>query len=450
MSEEKKVNINRRSFLKLGTVGAMAAAVSGTASLTNSEFSESLEQSFAPLKKEFDTIDDMIEISSDYKRFDQMNIMFARGVWDAESGIGGPEGLFSLFMGKQLGHIPTDDLGTGYSRVDWALSTASWGVHDTGALLSSAGARNAGILQDWERFTNPEFEPHPFENAEEATKYVKRATEFLGASLVGIAPFDDRWVYDKWFNPVPALLMGEPPVHEDAVLPFEPKSVIAMVFEMDYDAFRCSPSHIEGAGAGKQYSAIAETGHKVAVFLNALGYKAIPCGNDTAMSIPIAVQAGLGELGRNGVLITEEFGPRVRIGKVYTDLELIPDKPKSFGVTDFCKVCFKCADACPSDALSREKNPSVEPTVASISSNPGVAKWWQDNEKCMSYWAEQGTDCGACIAACPYNKLDGWHHDIARAVAEAPVGRSIARKLDDIFGYGDTFDSQAVEEFWNK
>jgi epoxyqueuosine reductase QueG len=135
---------------------------------------------------------------------------------------------------------------------------------------------------------------------------------------------------------------------------------------------------------------------------------------------------------------------------VFTDLELVPDQPKSFGVTEFCKVCFKCADSCPVDALSRVKEPTLEPTVESISSHPGVKKWWHNNEKCLGYWAEQGSDCGACIASCPYNKLDGWHHDLARMVAEMPVGRSIARDLDDIFGYGDTFDENAAEDFWNQ
>ncbi|MBN2046191.1 MAG: reductive dehalogenase [Anaerolineales bacterium] len=453
MSEEKqeKSKLDRRSFLKLGAIGAFTSIAAGSTKLLDGEKLEkgSSSASVSLFKKEYDTIDDMIEISPDYKRFDQRNIMFARGAWDVESGFGGPEGAFSAFIGKQLGMIPTDHQGAGYSKIDLALSIASWGVHDTGAFLSSAGVRNAGVLQDWERFTNPQLSPYEFQSAEEATKYVKKATTFLGASLVGIAPFDERWVYEKWYNLIPLLLEGGPEVHEDAVMPFQPKSVIVMAFEMDYDAFRCAPSHIEGAGAGKQYSSIAETGHKVAIFLNSLGYKAIPCGNDTALSIPIAIQAGLGELGRNNVLITEEFGPRVRLGKVFTNLELVPDKPKSFGATEFCKVCFKCADACPVDALSRIKEPSTEPTVDSISSSPGVAKWWHDNEKCLGYWAEQGSDCGACIASCPYNKLDGWHHDIARVIAEAPGGRDIARTLDDVFGYGDTFDPNAAEEFWN-
>ena len=64
------------------------------------------------------------------------------------------------------------------------------------------------------------------------------------------------------------------------------------------------------------------------------------------------MQAGMGELGRNGLLITPEFGPRVRISKILTDLPLIPDSPIEFGVTEFCDVCMKCADLCPSRSIS--------------------------------------------------------------------------------------------------
>jgi len=78
-----------------------------------------------------------------------------------------------------------------------------------------------------------------------------------------------------------------------------------------------------------------------------MGYNAIPCKNGTALSIPLAIDAGLGQLGRNGLLITPKYGPAVRIGKVLTDMPLVPDRPIDFGVTEFCQSCKKCAEHCP-------------------------------------------------------------------------------------------------------
>ena len=85
--------------------------------------------------------------------------------------------------------------------------------------------------------------------------------------------------------------------------------------------------------------------------IRSLGYEAIPCGNDTTQSIPLAIDAGFGELGRNGLLITPEFGPRQRICKVLTNLPLVADKPIDFGMQSYCETCHACGFACPAKAI---------------------------------------------------------------------------------------------------
>ena len=141
-----------------------------------------------------------------------------------------------------------------------------------------------------------------------------------------------------------------------------------------------------------------------------MGYKALSCGNDTALSIPIAIDAGLGQLGRNGLLITKEFGSRVKLVKIFTDLPLKYDKPKDFGVTEFCKTCFKCAKECEADAISKEKEPTFE--VHNISNNKGVLRWAVNAEKCYNYWLENGSECSTCIVVCPYNLKSGGKQQI--------------------------------------
>ena len=164
-----------------------------------------------------------------------------------------------------------------------------------------------------------------------------------------------------------------------------------------------------------------------------LGYEAIPSMNDTATSIPYAIKAGLGEYGRNGLLITKEFGPRVRLGKVYTDLPLAHDRPIHFGVREFCQICKRCAEACPAKAL-----PLGEPTfrVNNISNRKGVRKWSVDAEKCFGFWAAQNTDCAVCIRSCPYNKdYRKWWHRAARWLAGTRL-RRLLFALDGWMGYG--------------
>ena len=122
--------------------------------------------------------------------------------------------------------------------------------------------------------------------------------------------------------------------------------------------------------------------------------------NDTALAIPLALKAGLGEYGRHGLLITKEFGPRVRIGKIFTDLPLDPDRPHSFGVREFCDVCRRCSDACPVNAIP-DGPPSDE--VYNRSNITGVKKWTVDAEPCFQFWSNQNSDCSICVRVCPYN-----------------------------------------------
>ena len=99
------------------------------------------------------------------------------------------------------------------------------------------------------------------------------------------------------------------------------------------------------------YSRMAEIAASLAAYIRALGYPAIPCGNDTLQSIPLAIDAGLGEMGRNGLMLTPEYGPRLRICKVFTDLPLARISP----LISVCKHFAKTATLAP--ILSGESHP---------------------------------------------------------------------------------------------
>jgi reductive dehalogenase len=271
----------------------------------------------------------------------------------------------------------------------------------------------------------------------EVSRKVKRAARFFGASLVGICELDRRWVYSHVSND----LTRE---HLPMEIPEEYRYAIAMAIEMDYRLVQTSPTGGAAAATGLGYSKMAFVAGLLAQFIRGLGYKAIPCGNDTALSIPIAVEAGLGELGRNGLLITESFGPRVRLCKIFTDLPLVPDEPHFFGVEDFCRRCMKCAQDCPSRAISFGEKTTQVPTV---SNNPGVLKWPIDAEQCYKYWLANGLDCANCIRVCPFNKGEGWLHDLARAaIKNAPWLNPLFVWLDDVLGYGKQLDPATIWE----
>ncbi len=326
---------SRREAIKLLSAAGAEALVGGSSTAASvASGGGSHSKPFSPFKKEHERIEDMYEISKDYKRMEQKYTVFNRAFWDEKV-----RPNFMSNAAKKSGMVPFPQEGTpGYSKVDWALH---WAGHRAGTPLMGVGARNTENYDDWKRHANPEFKRYLFKDKADATKKVKRVASFLGASLVGIASYDERWTYSKWFDIDPSIedtktleIQWDKMSESEGVFPFQSKSVVAMAFEMDYDAMK-APGFLSGAAAGLGYSIMPEVSLKVAEFLNLLGYKSIPTGNDTGMSVPIAIQAGLGELSRMGRLATEKYGPRVRLAKVYTDLELEFGKPVSFGVLEF-------------------------------------------------------------------------------------------------------------------
>lgn len=334
-------------------------------------------------------------------RFDQRNDMFRRAKYE-------PEWVkrSAPFRARK----PNPDKA-GHGQEDYALIDAAWYVEHEFAM----GNRGSGLhgLYAWEpldpkvRSQRRRYAPDPAD----ATKMVKRAARFFGASLVGVCALDRRWLYSHVTND----LTEE---HSTLSLSEDLRYAVAMAVEMDYDYMQTAPTGGAAAATGLGYSKMAFIASLLAQFIRGLGYRALPSGNDTALSIPIAVEAGLGELGRNGLLISEEYGPRVRICKVFTDLPLSTDEPRFFGVTEFCQTCMKCATDCPSKAISFEERTTVAPTQ---SNNPGVLKWPVNPEQCYKFWIANRLDCANCIRVCPFNQQPGRHHDLVRAVIKRTV-----------------------------
>ncbi|XXF59629.1 4Fe-4S double cluster binding domain-containing protein [Thermoanaerobacterium thermosaccharolyticum] len=107
-----------------------------------------------------------------------------------------------------------------------------------------------------------------------------------------------------------------------------------------------------------------------------------------------ATKAGLGWIGKNGLLVTEKYGPRVRLGTVLTDFELDTGKPIE---TSKCGNCTLCVKSCPAMALHGKL------WEAGIERKEIV-----DAQACSEYMNKnfkhigRGSVCGICIKVCPY------------------------------------------------
>ena len=119
---------------------------------------------------------------------------------------------------------------------------------------------------------------------------------------------------------------------------------------------------------------------------------------------PFAWAAGLGWIGRNGLLINPTYGSRIRLATVLTDMPLMPGKPIGNG----CGECRLCVLTCPSKALRYSK----------FEVRPGSREEIFDADKCYErlvknkellakkhHMVEHAvTICGMCIKVCPFGK----------------------------------------------
>ena len=362
------------------------------------------------------------EILPNFQRFNQRNDVFSRSFWDPTIRSPKTERFYQTYRQPLRQWRKVD----GFTQKDYALRNASWHVTDILAELKEAEDRREGFLDEFSvQRAGPE-EKLEVGSPAEMSAEIKHVAKLFGADLVGITHIDRRWLYTHKYS-------AQTQTAKPNDLPIGLEHVIVVAQEMAYDLIQTVPSALSGTATGLGYSKDVVVLLCIAQYIRNLGYQAVASLNDTALAIPFAIQAGLGEYGRHGLLITREFGPRVRLGKIFTDLPLTHDHPTRFGVREFCEVCRRCTQACPPQAIS-----NFIPTdqIHNQSNISGVRKWTVDGEKCFNFWANQNSDCSICIRVCPYNKdYRKWYHRLGRRLAGTRL-RKLLLKLDVWLGYG--------------
>ncbi len=255
--------------------------------------------------------------------------------------------------------------------------------------------------------------------AADATETVREMFTSLGAVAAGFSPLPEEFIY---------TLKGRHDEDYGSEIDLDHPTAAVFLVEMEFDAMQAAPQPPTIEESAHQYYRAARIALTAAAILKALAVdaKAHYDAHYDVILPPLAVLAGLGELGRNNILIANRFGSRVRIGAVTTNLPLTHDTPIDLGAARFCELCRKCADNCPSHALTTGDREEIR----------GVRKWPTNVERCFGYWVNLGTDCGICMACCPYSHKNNWFHNLVRAcIRHAPFTHRLALWFDDVI-YG--------------
>jgi ferredoxin len=263
---------------------------------------------------------------------------------------------------------------------------------------------------------------------EEATALVKGLAHYYGALDVGITKLQPYHVYSH---------IGRGPGEYGAEIPLDHQYAVAFTVEMDFEFVSSAPTGPITMESSRQYVEAAKIATQLAETLRQLGYPARGHidGNYRIICPLVARDAGLGEIGRMSILMTPTHGPRVRLGVVTTNLQLILDQaPPMMEMIDFCMICKKCAENCPSRSIPMGEREDKD----------GMRRWVLNAETCFAYWNEAGTDCGICMRVCPYSHPDNPAHNMVRwGIGKSGFFRRAALLLDDVF-YGRHPESKAL------
>jgi len=256
-------------------------------------------------------------------------------------------------------------------------------------------------------------------SAEEFTRRIKGFARYLGAAEVGCTTLNQAYVYSH---------VGRSQGSWGEAIELAHTHAVALAVPMSHEMLRHAPDSPATTETAFEYLEAAKIALVLARYIQRLGYQARAHvdTNYRVMCVPVAADAGLGELGRLGLLVTPRLGPRVRLAVVTTDLPLGQDPPAVFGVQDFCSFCRKCVDACPSGSVDAGEKREIG----------GVLKWQTVQDDCYRQWRVGGSDCALCVKVCPYSHPEGPAHSLVRWLTRRNhLSRRLALWADDL-AYG--------------
>ena len=247
------------------------------------------------------------------------------------------------------------------------------------------------------------------------TAHIKRVAKYLGASDVGVVKVHPSFLYSEGRYPDDGT--GTNVNTQEAATAAQTAErfpyAIALVYAWDYEMSKAHRHRIGDAAYHYGAEQLRSTYAALASYIRELGFSV---ATRVATPMPTALAAGLGEMGRHGMLITERFGARVHLGDpILTNMPLVSDKPIDIGVEDFCKVCRKCANTCPTNSITTEGKSVIN----------GIEKYKINWATCyrlrphvMQYWEI----CLTCVTVCPYTKPATWWHRLAiRGMKWTPI-----------------------------
>jgi epoxyqueuosine reductase len=212
------------------------------------------------------------------------------------------------------------------------------------------------------------------EDVKKTTEMIKSKARELGAGVVGICEIKGHHMTEGAVN--------------------EYKYAVSFGLPMDREIMLKAPEPKASKEVQRVYSECSRLTVNMSRYIRSLGWPALGLPINSSLEylhIPIAIDAGLGQLGKHGSLICKEYGSNFRLTTMLTDIPLEVDQEEDIGVDDVCLKCRACSNICPPQAIADDKQ-----WVR------GIEKWYVDFDRCAPYFADT-YGCSICVEACPWS-----------------------------------------------
>jgi Pyruvate/2-oxoacid:ferredoxin oxidoreductase delta subunit len=256
-------------------------------------------------------------------------------------------------------------------RLDWQALDDFFGLISSWRVLRHV-IRNAWQLRNWDGPVAAT--AHPVEDRRAMAAKIKEMARGFGAELVGISQVTNDVVYEGRSTSL--------------------RYAVCLGLSMDRKEMQHVPHVRAAVEVMRTYREVSRIAIRLARSIRKMGWPARAYGNPNStdiLHIPLAINAGFGQLGKHGSIINETLGSNFRLAAVLTDLPLVCDETVDIGVDDLCLQCRRCVIDCPPDAIFQDKQ-----LVR------GVKKWYVDFDKCIPYFTKSH-GCAICIEVCPWS-----------------------------------------------
>ena len=289
------------------------------------------------------------------------------------------------------------------ASAEWARTERSEHTPATEELYSEYQKKMAPWIEKIKR--SGDKNPNPSGNIDDLTEEIRDKARRLGYGEIGFSRFDRRYVYQSRKKFVRTDLTN----------------AICLAYEQGYVETQDMPSYMSEFAQGDAYMSQADLSLKLVEFINEMGFSAQISGPAWHFGpmIPMFVEAGLGQLGVNGQLLSPHFGSRARLQVIITNAPIKYDSAEDYGIYKFCELCQVCFMRCPGKAIQAQRV-----WFRGVEKNKLIAK------RCRPVMARY-SGCGICMKVCPIQKYG------MKPVMEHYVetGEVLGKGTDDLESY---------------